>query len=291
MAEQAEDVKNPVETETTTPESSTEETNDDGVFSLSGEDISEESTEESEEQGGSDAEADAEAKAQTPEPKTEETPPKNAEMRKQQLNSEIRDKVAERNALRKEIAELNRQKYQLKSQKDLPSVDDLTTQINPDTGDYYTRSEAKLAHLEAELELERQEKQMNEYTEQVVDNRMRLADEVNRALKDFPMFDDESDLFDKDLTAKADKIVNNLIMKDPKTGEIIGSRGSIYDVYEAIANATKAAETSGKIAGRKATMDMMNSADVVGSSSGSGSDEDDDDPFLRGLQRARSRYM
>ena len=285
MAETAEDVKNPVETETTLTESSTEETNSDGVIVLGDEDLSEAKPEEepevkTTESGNTDEEIDS-----TPqEAKAEETSPKKAERRKQQLNNEIRDKVAERNALREEIAELNRQKYQLMSSNDLPSVEDLMGQINSDTGDYYTRTEAKLARLEAERELERTQRKMDEYTDNIVDNRLRLKDEANRALKDFPMFDVNSPDYDEGLASQADQIARNLIIQDRNTGEIIGSRGSIYDVYATIAGAAKSAETNGKIAGRKATMNMMNSADVVGTSS-TGTTSEENDPFLDGFRK------
>ena len=285
MAETAEDVKNPVETETTLTESSTEETNSDGVIVLGDEDLSEAKPEEepevkTTESGNTDEEIDS-----TPqEAKAEETSPKKAERRKQQLNNEIRDKVAERNALREEIAELNRQKYQLMSSNDLPSVEDLMGQINSDTGDYYTRTEAKLARLEAERELERTQRKMDEYTDNIVDNRLRLKDEANRALKDFPMFDVNSPDYDEGLASQADQIARNLIIQDRNTGEIIGSRGSIYDVYATIAGAAKSAETNGKIAGRKATMNMMNSADVVGTSS-TGTTSEENDPFLEGFRK------
>lgn len=288
MAEEAnEDVKNMVETETTTTESSTEVINDDGVISIGDKNFSEEKPEDENEEGtteGDDANEETDSTHQ--EAKTEGSSPKNAERRKQQLNNEIRDKVAERNALRQEIAELNRQKYQLKNSSDLPSVEDLMSQINPDTGDYYTRTEAKLAHIEAEREIEHVQRQMDEYTDNIVENRLRLKDEADRALKDFPMFDVDSPDYNEELAAQADQIARNLIIQDTNTGEIIGSRGSVYDVYATIARAAKSAETNGKIAGRQATMDMMNSADVVGSSSTGVVSNDDDDPFLKGFKKA-----
>ena len=77
MAETAEDVKNPVETETTLTESSTEETNSDGVIVLGDEDLSEAKPEEetevkTTESGNTDEEIDS-----TPqEAKAEETSPK-----------------------------------------------------------------------------------------------------------------------------------------------------------------------------------------------------------------------
>lgn len=285
MAEEADDgVKAPAEIETATTESPTVEPNDDGVISLDGESLSEEEPKEAEEDGKTEDKTEDETETKAPEDKAEDASPKNAETRKQQLNNEIRDKVAERNALRKEIAELNRQKYQMKSQSDLPTVEALMEQINPETNDYYTRTEAKLARIEAERELESRQRQMDEYTDNIVDNRLKIRDEATQAVKDFPMFDSESDKYDKELAAQADAIVESMLIKDD-SGEIIGSRGSIYKVYALAAAAVERAEANGKIAGRKAAEKMMDSADVVGSSSSGVTESDDDNPFLKGFKK------
>ena len=287
MAENAEDgVKDPVEIETTTTESPTEETNDDGVFSL--DEVNEpkgKPEEEPEERTTESGDADEETNPTPQEAKPEETSSKNAETRKQQLNNEIRDKVAERNALRREIAELNKQKYQMKNVSDLPTVDALMEQINPETGDYYTRTEAKLARIEAERELERETKKLDEYTESIVDNRLRLRDEADRVLKDFPMFDESSSSYDKDLAEKAEQVAEKLLIKD-KSGEVIGSNGSIYDVYALVAAAVESAGKSGEIAGKKAAEKMMVSADVIGASSIESTSDEEDNPFLKGFRKS-----
>ena len=288
MAEEANtDVKDNVEMNTTEEESSTAKTNDDGVIAIAiGEDNkpkedndSEEKTEDVDTKGEQEKATETEATKEN----SEDNSRKNAERRKQQLNNEIRDKVAERNALRKEIAELNQQKFQMKNASDIPSVENLMSQVNPETGDYFTRTEAKVARMEAERQLEQAQKKLDEYTENIVDNRLRLKDEASRALKDFPMFDEESDSYNQQLAEQANQIAQNLIITDNQTGEIIGSRGSIYDVYALVANAAKTAETTGKIAGRRAAVDMMNSADVIGSSGSSTSSDTDNDPFLKGF--------
>ena len=287
MAENAEDgVKDPLEIETTTTESPTEETNDDGVFSL--DEVNEpkgKPEEEPEERTTESGDADEETNPTPQEAKPEETSSKNAETRKQQLNNEIRDKVAERNALRREIAELNKQKYQMKNVSDLPTVDALMEQINPETGDYYTRTEAKLARIEAERELERETKKLDEYTESIVDNRLRLRDEADRVLKDFPMFDESSSSYDKDLAEKAEQVAEKLLIKD-KSGEVIGSNGSIYDVYALVAAAVESAGKSGEIAGKKAAEKMMVSADVIGASSIESTSDEEDNPFLKGFRKS-----
>lgn len=285
MAEGLEDVKQSAEVETANTESSTAEPNDDGVISLDGGiETEEEAQKGAKKQSEPEEKTEDEAEAANPEAKSDGTSSKNAETRKQQLNNEIRDKVAERNALRREIAELNQQKYQMVNQSDLPTVEAMMEQINPDTGDYYTRTEAKLARIEAERELEMQQRQMDEYTDSIVDNRLRLRDEAEQAIRDFPMFDENSDSYNKELATRADQIAESLLIKD-ETGEIIGSRGSVYSVYATVAAAAGNAETSGRIAGRQAAEKMMDSTDIIGSSSTSSSSDDDDNPFLKGFRK------
>ena len=206
--------------------------------------------------------------------------PKGADKRKMQLNTEIRDKVAERNALKAEIAELNEERYQLS--EDVPTVDGLLEQVNPATGDYYTRLEAELAQIRAEREVEKQQKQMDDYTNQIVENNMRLIDESERVLRDFPMFDVDSSEYDENLATEADRLLEQSIIRDENTGRVIGSNLSPYELYSTIAAAAGAAKVKGELSGRKAAQKMMSSADVVGSGVAKTSD-DGDDPFLNAL--------
>lgn len=209
----------------------------------------------------------------------ESEPARGAERRKMQLNSEIRDKVAERNALRAEIAELNRQRYQ--TQTNVPTVDSLIDQVNPETGDYYTRVEAELAQIRAERELEKEQRRMDEYTNQIVESNMRLIDESERVLRDFPMFDPESSEFNAELSSKADQLLENALVRDQNTGRIIGSQISPYALYSTIAAVAGTGKVQGEIAGRKASAKMMSATDVVGS--GVAENNDEDDPFVQAL--------
>lgn len=217
----------------------------------------------------------------------ENRPAKDAEMRKQQLNTEIRDKVAERNALKREIEELNRQKYQLKSEDDLPTVEQLLEEINPETGDYFNRTEAQLLLLQAKYELDHQARQMDEYNNRLVETNMALINEAEQVLRDFPMFDPNSDEYDEALANQADRLLDASIIRDQNTGRIIGSQVSPYELYSTIANAAKSAKTRGEVAGRKAAQKMMASADVIGGATSPSGADGDDDPFGKGLRRAR----
>lgn len=296
MAENANDVNTTVGAETTTPDASTGEIDllsadnsmsDDFVRGLT--DAPDESEDEKTEVPNKPdkTEEDTKGPESTEEKPAEQTDSEGeksnrAEERKQQLNSEIRDKVKERNALRDEIAELSRQKYNLQSEKDIPTVDALLEQINPVTGDYYTRAEAENARLSARLDAMEEQNKFDKYVEQVADSRIQISDEANRVVKDFPIFDPDSKEYDAELTQMADDIMRKQLIIDEKTGQVIGTRVSPYELYSVIARAKSSGNVAGKTSGRKSALDMMNNADVASSAKAPSSDEEDD-PFLQGL--------
>lgn len=285
MADDATGVKDMVETDTTIEESPTTETNDDGIIVI-GEDSSSRAADEEDSQEKATSEKDTDEALSQGISQAQETRPKNAETRSQQLNREIRDKVAERNALREEIAELSRQKYNLKSAQDIPTVDSLLEQINPNTGDYYTRAEAESLRINQRLDAMEEQRAFNEYVERVADSRIQLSNEANQVVKDFPIFDPDSDQYNAELTAAADDLMKNSLIVDEKTGQVIGSRISPYKLYSLIANAEASGKAGGKTSGRKAALEMLNNADVVGTSGNGSADSDEDDPFLKGFSKS-----
>lgn len=287
MADDATGVKEPVEVETTTAEAPTVENNidtdnsndDEFVLGFTGEagTLEEESSEE--ETQPEEAEA---PEVEEPESTESEEKSNRAEERKQQLNSEIRDKVAERNALRDEIAALSRKKFDLEKEQPLPEVESLVGQINPNTGDYYTRAEAENLRLNQRIDALERQRAFDNYVERVADSRIQLSNEANQVVKDFPIFDPESDQYNAELTAMADEIMQGSLIVDENTGQVIGSRVSPYRVYSAIAKAKASGDAAGKTSGRKAALDMMNNADVS-TSTKAPSSEDENDEFLAGF--------
>lgn len=287
MADDATGVKEPVEVETTAAEAPTVENNidtdnsndDEFVLGFTGEagTLEEESSEE--ETQPEEAEA---PEVEEPESTESEEKSNRAEERKQQLNSEIRDKVAERNALRDEIAALSRKKFDLEKEQPLPEVESLVGQINPNTGDYYTRAEAENLRLNQRIDALERQRAFDNYVERVADSRIQLSNEANQVVKDFPIFDPESDQYNAELTAMADEIMQGSLIVDENTGQVIGSRVSPYRVYSAIAKAKASGDAAGKTSGRKAALDMMNNADVS-TSTKAPSSEDENDEFLAGF--------
>ena len=283
-------VKEPVDVETTTTEAPTVENNtdtdnsndDEFVLGFTGEADTPEEEEAQSEEDSEAEEADEPKEVEESEPTESEEKSNRAEERKQQLNTEIRDKVAERNALREEIAALSRKKFDLENEQALPEVESLVGQINPNTGDYYTRAEAENLRLNQRIDALEKQKAFEDYVERVADSRIQLSTEANQVIKDYPIFDPESDQYNPELTAAADEIMQSSLIVDDNTGQVIGSRLSPYQVYSAIAKAKASGDVAGKTSGRKAALDMMNNADVS-SSAKAPSSNDEDDEFLAGF--------
>lgn len=202
------------------------------------------------------------------EDKSEEQSQGKAENRKQQLNTEIRDLVSQRNQLKQEVERLNSQVYQPATEQEL------LDQINPETGEYYNSLEAKVASMEQRQEIER-------YNNQVAEAQLTLSHEANKALQDFPMFDSESPDFNAELAAEVDQLLGANLVFDQNTGQVIGSHVSPYQLYKTVANSAKSAATRGQVEGQRATEQMLANADVVSSSSQAKSNKD---PIMEALQ-------
>ena len=231
----------PVET-TEQSESTAESTETIDTGEYSSDDMPKDDTEEETEESTDSEETDDD---QT---EAEEEPQSKGEQRKDQLNTEIRDLVAQRNQLRQQVEQLNQQAYQV------PSEQDLQDQINPDTGEYYTALEAKLTRME-------QQQQLRDYSEQVAESQLTISSEAQRALKDFPMFDEQSPEYDPEVAQQVDRILQQNLVVDQNTGQIIGSRISPYELYKSYDVATKASQRKAQIQGQKSVEKMMSAAD------------------------------
>lgn len=198
-----------------------------------------------------------------------EVPQSAADERKQQLNTEIRDLVSQRNTLRAEVEKANAEVYQPATE------DELVGQVNPDTGQEYSRVEAKLAAFE-------QAQELKAYNDQVADNQLTLATEAQKVVQDFPMFNPDSDQYKPELAAKADALLGKNLILDQNTGQPIGSNVSPYELYQTIAMAAQASAVEGQIQGQKATEKMLASVDSASGAAPPAKTEDDN--FLKGLR-------
>ena len=197
-------------------------------------------------ENGKDASTD-DSDESTEETSHEELSP--AEKRKEQLNSEIRDLVSQRNQLRAQVEEQNAQVYHV------PSEEELQDQVNPETGEYYTTVEARLARME-------QQQQLDKYNERIAESQLTVSTEAQRALQDFPIFDSQSKEYNPEIAAQADQILQANLVQDPNTGQIVGTRVSPYQLYKSFADVWQKSQTAGAVKGQKAAEQMLSRADT-----------------------------
>lgn len=268
MAEQAENVVNSTEAADTSSTDSTpvenltsddsfagfdsefgDETPDEDAAIIADESDSNEESEESDTQTEeeSDDKSPEETDESTEETETEELSP--ADKRKEQLNTEIRDLVSQRNQLRQQVEEFNSQAYPVATEEQLQDA------VNPETGEYYTSVEAKLARME-------QQQQLDKYNEQVAEAQLTVSTEAQRALSDFPLFDSQSKEYSPEIAAQADAILQANLVQDPNTGQIVGSRVSPYQLYKSFADVWQKSQTAGAAKGQKAVEKMLSRADT-----------------------------
>lgn len=181
---------------------------------------------------------------ETEDPKVEETekPLAKADERKAQLNTEIRDLVAQRNSLKVEVEKANAEVYQPATENELI-----------DQG---------LSATDARVEALRQEIEMGKYNERVADAQLTIGHESNRVLQDFPIFNPDSDEYDKELGEEAAALLQANLILDPNTNQVIGSNVSPYQLYKTLARASGISATKGQLKGQQDTEQMLANADV-----------------------------
>jgi len=198
----------------------------------------EESKDESEEtETEGEAEADAEADAD----ETETNKPRGAEERKDQLNTEIRDLVSQRNQLRDEVTKANSEVYQ-------PATEDELI----DQG--YEATDAKIEALRQSIE-------MKDYNDKVAEAQLSISSESQRVLSDFEWANSESPNYNKELADEAAEFLQANLILDPNSGQVIGSNVSPYKIYKTLNKASSISTTKGQIKGQEATEKMLANAD------------------------------
>lgn len=221
------------------------------------EEKSEEKPEESKEEEQKESEEDSEKteeeddKESQEAEKSEKSP---AEERKTQLNSEIRDLVAQRNSLREEVTKANSEAYQPATEEDL-----VKEGMEP---------------AEAKVEALRQEIEMREFNNQVAEAQLTIESESNRVLSDFAWANPESDTFNKELATEAARLLEGNLITDPNTGQVIGSNISPYQLYKTLDRAAGISSTEGRLKAQKDTEKMLASADTSSSSAPAKKSED-----------------
>lgn len=173
--------------------------------------------------------------------------PKGADARKDELNTEIRDLVARRNALKKEVAEKNSEVYQPATEKELV--------------------EQGMDPVEAKLEAFKQEQAVRDYNDQVAEAQLTLESESDRVLRDFAWANPDNESFNKELAEEAAELLGANLVVDKNTGQVVGSNISPYQLYKTLDRAAAATTTKGRLEGQKDTEAMLANADAGASAS------------------------
>lgn len=190
---------------------------------------------------------DVPTKTDTEDQKVEETvedKPRPAEERKTQLNTEIRDLVSERNKLRDEVTKLNAEVYQ-------PATEDELV-------------DGGMTAIEAKVEAMRQEREMDKFNSQVADAQLTISSESDRVLRDFSIFNPDSEDYDKELAEEAAGHLGSMLVIDPNTSQVIGSNGSVYQYYKTLARASGISATKGQLKGQADTEKQLANVDAGG---------------------------
>lgn len=232
-------------------ESSTEETKEPEVAEAEAE------TEEEKPQGDDNEVTDEETPDDT---KAEEQPRGKAEERKDQLNTEIRDLVAKRNAIKQEVERLNAETYNPQTAEEL---------INQGMDE----NSARIAAME-------QREELRQYNDRVAEAQLTIGNESERVLRDFPMFDPESSQYVPQVATQAARLLQQNLIIDQNTQQVIGSHVSPYELYKTIYDANQASAVDNQIKGQRAAEQMEAAAEPQSSSVPK---EKKEDPFLTGL--------
>jgi hypothetical protein len=195
---------------------------------------------------GDDTPADPKVPEAPDEPKDESVEPeepqnKVAEERKAQLNTEIRDLVAQRNALKAQVEKANAEVYQ-------PATEDELVQDG-------------MSATDAKVEAIRQRLEVKDFNDRVADAQLTIESESQRVLQDFSVFNPDSKDYDQDLANEAADLLRANLILDPNTGQVIGSNVSPYQLYKTLARASGISTAKGQIKGQQATERMLANAD------------------------------
>jgi len=255
----------PVESSTTEKAEPVAESNEDSELSeqeIADKEIAKEMAKEGDEETPAEEEPEEETPEEPVEETKEEEPKKGAEARKEALNAEIRDLVSKRNELRQEITNVNAQVYQPATAEELVEQG-------------YDPAMARVEALE-------QRTQMAEYNAYVSDLNASLNTESLRVMADYPVFDPESDQYDKSLAERATNVYKQAaqVQVDPNTGLTVQANALPYDIFKAFAETAQSGTQAGAVKGQIAAEKNLAAADTVSSAAPKAPKED---LFLKGL--------
>lgn len=205
-------------------------------------------------EGQEEGQKPTETEEEAPEATEGEEKPKGAEQRKDQLNTEIRDLVAQRNQLKAQVEAINHQVYEAQTPEELV--------------------QAGMSETDARLEALQQSLMLKDYNERVAEAQLTIETEAQRVQTEWPIFNPDSDSYNEELAQGAAQILADNLVFDQNSGQIIGSNISPYQLYQTIARAHEISSAQGQIQGQKSAEEMAANADTTGAASPTGQKKD-----------------
>jgi signal recognition particle GTPase len=236
--------------ESTAPESASEETKTPEVADpildelTSDEDkptIVAETKEQPEEAEGEEESEPEETSEDTQETEAEEQPQGEEKPLSPKAENRFQQLANENKALREYIEKINAEVYKPQTTEEL-----IDEGLSPEL--------AEVRSLKQQLEVQ-------EYNNRVVEAQTYLSQDSARVLSDFPIFDPDSPEYQEDIAASAAEALEKSLIIDPNTKQIIGSHLSPYQIYKPIADAYEKSKVAGQIQGQKATEKMLANAE------------------------------
>jgi hypothetical protein len=170
----------------------------------------------------------------------------------------------ENRSLREQVEKLTGDVYQPQT------AEELSDMVNPETGENYTKSEARVVALEQKLELK-------DYNERVTGVQSFLGAESYEVLDKFPVFNpDDKEHFDPELAEIASETMEANLIRDPNVPEIgpdgqptglgliIGYNKSPKQIYTNLARIHGVSTTKGQIKGQQDTEKQLANVDAGG---------------------------
>lgn len=209
---------------------------------------------------------DVPTKTDTEDPKVDETvedKPQGDKSLAPKSENRFQKLANENRSLKEQVEKLTGEVYQPQTAEELSDV------VNPETGENYTKAEARVAALEQKLELK-------DYNERITNVNAFVGAEAYEVLQQFPIFNDTSDQYDPELAEIASETMEANLVRDPNVPEIgpdgqptgrgiiIGYNLSPKQIYTNLARIHGVSATKGQLKGQADTEKQLANVDAGG---------------------------
>lgn len=189
--------------------------------------------------------------AEVTEPEAEIEKPSKADERKQQLNTEIRSLVEERNRIQQELEQFR------SSSREQQTIESLQAEGYSDVEIENFLLKQKVEEISAQTERQQQSLQAT----------YELTQDANRVLSELSIFNDRlpngqpNPEYVPELAAQAAEMLDKSLIRD-ENGNILGATLTPYQIYKPISDAYERSRMQGQIKGQQAAEKMLSSVDA-----------------------------